>query len=213
MAYGRIYLIQNTVNDKVYVGQTTATIERRWAEHKSVAKKNYNSRLYATMKKYGADKFFITEVALAESAAQLDDLECAWIWALRTLDKAHGLNLLLGGSHGRHAESTREKCSASQVIRMKDPAVRENLSKRAKERLANPDAREKASKGAKARFSKPGAKEEHRVQQKGCMSRPEVREKLRTKALEQWSDPRFLAKQQEIQKKRLENRLAQRDVI
>jgi predicted GIY-YIG superfamily endonuclease len=31
--YGSIYLITNSVNGKVYVGQTTKTLQQRWAGH------------------------------------------------------------------------------------------------------------------------------------------------------------------------------------
>lgn len=53
-----IYLIRNTINNKVYIGQST-DIERRWVEHKRKysLEKNKNIILYKAFKKYGLDNF------------------------------------------------------------------------------------------------------------------------------------------------------------
>lgn len=36
--YGRIYIIKNTVNDKVYVGQTKVSLKLRFQNHLSAAR-------------------------------------------------------------------------------------------------------------------------------------------------------------------------------
>lgn len=60
------YLIENTVNDKVYIG-ITKDIPRRWRSHKHTYKKDKsNAHLYNAMRKYGLDKFTIREVATFE---------------------------------------------------------------------------------------------------------------------------------------------------
>lgn len=50
---GFIYVIQNTVNQKIYVGQTTRNIDIRWREHRN----NKNRLLSTEIKKYGINKF------------------------------------------------------------------------------------------------------------------------------------------------------------
>ena len=55
---GYIYKIINTVNNKIYIGKTEETIERRLYEHKLCVKTgSKRSRLYSAMKHYGVDKF------------------------------------------------------------------------------------------------------------------------------------------------------------
>ena len=56
MACG-IYKIENQVNQKVYIGQST-NITTRWRRHRSEASNLNNSYpLYCAMRKYGLDNF------------------------------------------------------------------------------------------------------------------------------------------------------------
>ena len=51
---GYIYLIENDINNKKYIGLTTQTIEQRWNQHLRASKyKNY--KLYYAMRKYGVE--------------------------------------------------------------------------------------------------------------------------------------------------------------
>ena len=61
MRTGSIYIIRNTVNDKVYVGQTTMTVHERFMTHMkpSTAKRKRNYKLYNAVLKYGRDKFYV----------------------------------------------------------------------------------------------------------------------------------------------------------
>lgn len=62
--YGYIYIIYNTINDKVYIGQTRRTIDIRWKQHLiSVNREADNTVLYKAMKKYGTSNFFIKQIA------------------------------------------------------------------------------------------------------------------------------------------------------
>ena len=55
---GIIYKATNKKNGKVYVGQTTNTLERRKRGHKDRAKNtNYNSHFHNAIRKYGFDVF------------------------------------------------------------------------------------------------------------------------------------------------------------
>ncbi len=53
MAY--IYIIENDINDKKYIGKTTFSIEKRWAEHCRDCKREHLEKrpLYRAMNKYG----------------------------------------------------------------------------------------------------------------------------------------------------------------
>ena len=57
---GFIYKIINNINDKVYIGKTDFSIEKRWAEHKKDSQKDLKNRpLYRAMNKYGIENFSI----------------------------------------------------------------------------------------------------------------------------------------------------------
>ena len=57
MTCGGIYKITNTVNGKVYVGQTVRSINHRWSQHLYV--NSTCTRMNAAIKKYGKENFRI----------------------------------------------------------------------------------------------------------------------------------------------------------
>lgn len=113
-----IYKITNTVNGKIYIGQTTKSLSERkrgyWIEYKY---KTANCRLIIkAMKKYGFGKF-IFEVLKEDilSKEEMDDLERFYIQKFNSTNKSVGYNIELGGnSVGKHAESTKLKISIAQ---------------------------------------------------------------------------------------------------
>ena len=56
---GYIYKITNTINNKIYIGQTSKTIEERFKAHISKAKQHINRYLYDAMNHYGYENFII----------------------------------------------------------------------------------------------------------------------------------------------------------
>ena len=50
-----IYKITNTVNGKIYVGQTVRTLEERKWQHINTAKNGHKNHLYNAMRKYGIE--------------------------------------------------------------------------------------------------------------------------------------------------------------
>ena len=53
-----VYKITNKINGKIYIGETTRTLEQRWKEHCLHAKNyEYGSLLHAAIRKYGENNF------------------------------------------------------------------------------------------------------------------------------------------------------------
>lgn len=77
---GFIYIIQNNINDKVYIGQTTRTVEIRWNEHIRCAKsiRKSKSKLYQAMAKIGIEHFEIKTLFECDNST-LDDEEQYYI--------------------------------------------------------------------------------------------------------------------------------------
>lgn len=61
MRTGSIYIIKNTVNPKVYIGQTTMSVKERFAAHKKpvTRKKRSSYKLYNAMNKYSVENFYV----------------------------------------------------------------------------------------------------------------------------------------------------------
>lgn len=91
---GFIYLIENDINHKKYIGLTTRTIEERWKEHLRYSKiKNYS--LYLAMRKYGVENFHIKEIQEEKDFDKLKELEKYWINYYNTY--YDGYNQTFGG--------------------------------------------------------------------------------------------------------------------
>ena len=67
---GYIYLIENKINEKKYIGKTYLNIEKRWKQHCNDSKR-FNRPLYQAMKKYGIENFSINQLAAAEIDSKL----------------------------------------------------------------------------------------------------------------------------------------------
>lgn len=109
--YGIIYKIENTINHKVYIGQTTERngfngryccngdgIERVYNYHNNRKNRDveYNCHLFNSIEKYGFDAFVVDEVFdVALSPEELNDKE---IFYIKHFDSFYnGYNQTLGG--------------------------------------------------------------------------------------------------------------------
>lgn len=108
---GFIYIIKNTVNSKVYIGQTRTSIEQRWKEHLRHAQ--YGDQVInRAMKKYGVDKFYIETLEICDVSI-LDEREIYYIDLYDSTDKSKGYNVSIGGNTPRFK---RKALSISDLI-------------------------------------------------------------------------------------------------
>ena len=91
---GRIYIIKNDLNDKVYIGSTKEPISRRFSKHKYDMKRKH-SKLYKAFEQLGIDCFYIEQLEEieVEDMAQLRSIECEYIMHYDT--KHNGYNTRL----------------------------------------------------------------------------------------------------------------------
>lgn len=110
---GIIYLVRNVVNHKVYVGQTTRTLEARRIEHLEDAKKGKPSHLCASIRKYGVDSFSWSVLDYGVVDERLDEREKYWIEFFKATSDSFGYNETVGGGGCSPSEATRKKMSES----------------------------------------------------------------------------------------------------
>lgn len=96
---GYIYKITNTINNKVYIGQTSKTIAERFAVHLRHAANHVNRYLYDAMNYYGYEKFRVEELECCEKSL-LDAREIYWIDFYQSTNPEYGYNMTAGGGGG-----------------------------------------------------------------------------------------------------------------
>lgn len=102
-----IYIIKNTINDKVYIGKTTLTVQARFQEHlKDSNKKSLQQKrvLYSAMVKYGKENFYVEELERDLTDEQACERESYYINKYQSyigFDNCKGYNMTLGGD-GQH---------------------------------------------------------------------------------------------------------------
>lgn len=99
MAY--IYKIINDINQKIYIGKTDFSLEKRFKEHcRDALKEHCGQRpLYSAMRKYGVEHFFIE---LLEETNSPDEREVYWIETLKSFKD--GYNATRGGDGSHYAD-------------------------------------------------------------------------------------------------------------
>lgn len=92
-----IYIIKNTVNEKVYIGQTCQTVKERFNQHlrPSTIKKRGSYKIYNAIEKYGKENFYYE---ILEEGISKDDINNKEIYYIEQFDSYNnGYNSTHGG--------------------------------------------------------------------------------------------------------------------
>lgn len=88
-----IYSIINTVNDKIYIGKTTNLYRRKYQHFAQLnSGKHTNEYLAASVKKYGADKFYFNVIEFCDENV-LGEREYYWIKHFDSNNRNKGYNI------------------------------------------------------------------------------------------------------------------------
>jgi group I intron endonuclease len=211
---GYVYLITNNVNGKVYIGQTTASVKRRWTEHKCNAKQGVQTNLYSAIRKYGHAAFSIEVLHKATSSEELNRLEIQEIASRQSMESSHGYNLTAGGGGVRNyhfSASVRRVISETSRARWADPRYRKRLSSKKRAFYATEEGKASHASSVGSFVRTDEYKQKHRVnsaalwkneeyvaKQKAGMARAntdEYRLKQSVNSKRNWSDPEWKARQ------------------
>lgn len=98
MVNGTIYIIKNSVNNKVYIGKTIRSVKARYREHTN-RDLHDNLPIHRAMLKYGVENFWY-EILDIDSIEKLNNLEKYWIKYYNSTESEYGYNLNPGGNGG-----------------------------------------------------------------------------------------------------------------
>lgn len=124
---GFIYIIRNTINNEVYIGQTRTSVNQRWSEHLRHAR--YGDQIInRAMRKYGVDKFYIETLEICE-VSELDEREIHYIDLYDSTDKSKGYNVSIGGNTPRFKRAV---LSISELVNLyvNEQFTLENIAKK-----------------------------------------------------------------------------------
>ena len=123
MAY--IYQIINDINNKIYIGKTEFSIDKRFKEHCSDAFKERNEKrpLYSAMRKYGIEHFHIE---LIEETDNPEEREKYWIEQKQSFK--NGYNATLGRKKKKYLDYDLIIASYKEIKSIKDTAISLGIS-------------------------------------------------------------------------------------
>lgn len=95
--YGRIYIIRNIINNKVYIGQTKVSLKLRFQNHLSAARNGKDYVIGKAIRKYGEENFYI-ELLEECTIEELNEREKYWISYFNATNNKFGYNMSIGGN-------------------------------------------------------------------------------------------------------------------
>lgn len=114
--YGVIYKIENKINNKVYIGQTTIGFKARYSG--GWWNRTHNIHLKSSVNKYGIENFRVCEtIDVAFSKNELDIKEILWINKYNSTNRNFGYNDKTGGANGKPSKETVEKLRLKNIGR------------------------------------------------------------------------------------------------
>lgn len=145
-----IYLISNTVNNKLYVGQTSQTIGQRFTRH--CWQSNFKRQVISqAICKYGKDKFSISEIDKANSLEEANEKEVYWALFYNCF-APNGYNLKAGGRKYLHmANETKTKISKAHSGKRASWESRKRMSEAHIGQTMSEETRKKLSKTNKGK--------------------------------------------------------------
>lgn len=127
-----IYKATNLINKKVYIGQTTKTLEERKEGHIQSSKEP-EFRFHKAIAKYGIDNFKWEVIDTADSIEELNQKEGYWIEYYQSYTK--GYNDTKGDLNPMNYEEVKKK----HDIKMRSDEVRQKISATMKAHIQNGD--------------------------------------------------------------------------
>lgn len=123
----QIYLIQNSINNKKYVGQTNQILSKRFSRHCWKSELRKNMIITQAIHKYGKNKFTISKIDEAYSLEEANRKEVYWCEQYSCISP-NGYNLKAGGRmFVNTSKETRMKISKANTGRKASEITKERL--------------------------------------------------------------------------------------
>ena len=113
---GRVYIITNNINNKVYIGQTGQNVYKRWQNGKHYESCPYFNR---AIQRYGWNNFDHIIWATGLTLEEANHLEELLIKLFDTTNPDIGYNIRSGGNNSQQSEeSIKKRCKAVYCVEL-----------------------------------------------------------------------------------------------
>ena len=143
-----IYAIENKINNKLYIGQTSKTALERWETHKKNARMKINRKLYDAINRYGESNFILHEVSEVCTKQKANAIEMLLISLFNT-NGVGGYNMTIGGDGGNTLTEWSEEDRANLYARQAKSRIGQKRSEDAKRNMSNACTGRRVSQDAK----------------------------------------------------------------
>ena len=126
-----IYKAENILNNKIYIGQTTKTLEKRKQAHLNKVKNGSQFYFHSAIRYHGEDNFVWSIIDTANSIQELNEKENYWIEYYKSYK--YGYNCTKGDNNPMNHDITKLKHDK----KMRSPEVRAKISSSMKQLIAN----------------------------------------------------------------------------
>jgi len=130
-----VYIYENVLNGKRYVGQTIQTLSRRWTKHIRDANHGSKYHFHKAIALYGSDSFRLLGAIELGSKEDMDFYERLFIEKFECMNPERGYNNTVGGEGGTPSNEVRARMSISARGRTYSEEVRNKISHTLKGRI------------------------------------------------------------------------------
>jgi hypothetical protein len=187
MATWTVYCHMHTESGRRYIGLTSRTMERRWAQHIIQARSSKGGRWHFpnAIRKYGPEAFSHEVLEICSSLEEANRAEERWIGYFDSRNPEKGFNLAKGGAHTPH--SIKNPWDRSEY-RVKQIAA-------VKKRSQNPIYLAKLSANLKAFWQDPAWAAKRSATLKIIANTPEAKAKRSIISKKLWENNEFRARE------------------
>lgn len=116
-----IYKITNNINNKVYIGLTTCSLEYRWKRHITECRNlNNKKHLYRAMRTYGLENFSVEQIDETDDFKELGKMERYYIRSYNSTNPLYGYNLTAGGESHQYDGNSSAKLTYDEVVQIRE---------------------------------------------------------------------------------------------
>jgi group I intron endonuclease len=152
-----LYKITDTLNNKVYIGQSNKETER-WRQHKYLARQDMPIQyVHRAMKKYDIENFTYEVIAMCKTQEDADQTEMLLIKQYDSHNKDNGYNVALGGDHAWNAGLLKEQQPMFGKHHTEESKLKSSISNTGKKKPKTEEWRKQMSEAHKGQVRSPEA--------------------------------------------------------